>query len=46
MSEHTIPGGRSKGTALAATDDKSIEYWLKRKRAELTYAPNGRVRER
>lgn len=42
MSEHTIPGGPSKGTTLAAADDKSIEYWLKRKKEGLVDDPSGR----
>jgi len=42
MSEHTIPGGPSKGTALAEADDKSIKYWLERKKRDLADDPQGK----
>ena len=42
MTEHTIPGGPNKGTALPAADDKTIKYWIDRKQNELAEDPNGR----
>jgi hypothetical protein len=43
MSEtHTIAGGPSKGTPLAEADDKSIKYWLDRKRRDLADEPNSK----
>lgn len=42
MNEHLIPGGPSKGTPLSEADDKSSEYWLKRKAADLRDDPNGK----
>jgi hypothetical protein len=36
----TIPGGKSKGTALAEADAQDISFWLKKKEENLSANPN------